>query len=255
MVPLSTLDDIALLRETVDVECKLAAGRDGRGKLPKDFWPTYSAFANSRGGTVILGLQEKHGGFDVSGVPNLDGVRTDLFNQLNNPQKVSVNLLTDQHVQVWLIEGRTLLAIDVPAATRKDKPVHINGNPMTGTYRRLHDGDRICDAESVKRMLAEQTDDTRDNRVLTGFGLADLSEESVRGYRQMMRDRLPTHPFLDANNPDFLRQIGAIRRVRESGLEGLTVAGLLMFGKAENILDEFLMPLVPVRSTCCRWRV
>ena len=42
-----TISDIDLLRESVDLECKLATGPDGNGALPKDFWPTYSAFANS----------------------------------------------------------------------------------------------------------------------------------------------------------------------------------------------------------------
>ena len=51
------LDDLELLRETVDFECKLAAGRDGQGAVPEDFWRTYSAFANSHGGVIILGLR------------------------------------------------------------------------------------------------------------------------------------------------------------------------------------------------------
>lgn len=239
MIPLSSLDDINLLRETAEVECKLAVGRDGQGKLPVAFWETYSAFANSHGGIVVLGLREQGFSFDVVGVSNPEKIRTDLFNQLNNPQKVSANLLNDTHVREISIGGKTIIVIEVPAAGRKQKPVYLNGNPMAGTYRRQNDGDRLCDPESVKRMLAEQTEDSRDNRVLRNFGLSDLSDESIRAYRQMMRDRVPTHPFLDASDVDFLRQIGAMRRDRETGDEGLTIAGLLMFGTSENIRDEF----------------
>lgn len=239
MIHIRTLEDIALLRETVEVECKLAAGRDGQGQLPADFWPTYSAFANTRGGIVVLGLREKDGKFEIGGIADPDRVRSDLFNQLNNRQKVSANLLTDEQVEAVSIEGRTLLVIEVPQGTRRHKPVYINSNPMTGSYRRLNDGDRLCDEEAVKRMLAEQTEDSRDNRVLRGFGLDDLDRETLRAYRQMMRDRSPAHPFLDADDEEFLRRIGAIRRDRESGIEGLTVAGLLMFGRSESIRDEF----------------
>lgn len=37
MLDLRTLDDLALLRETVDLECKLAHGASGQGEVPKDF--------------------------------------------------------------------------------------------------------------------------------------------------------------------------------------------------------------------------
>ncbi|MGG5810567.1 RNA-binding domain-containing protein [Falsiroseomonas sp. CW058] len=239
MIPLSTLADIRVLAETEELECKLAAGRDGSGQLPADLWPTYSAFANTRGGIILLGLRETPRGFELAGLANPEKLRSDLFNTLNNPQKVSANLLDAERVRILTIEGRRLLAIDVPPAGRKHRPVHINGNPLTGTYRRLDEGDRLCDGDTVRRMLAEQVEDSRDNRTLRGFGISDLSPESVLAYRQVMRDRTPNHPFLDVDDAEFLRRIGALRRDRETGAEGLTVAGLLMFGTAENIRDEF----------------
>ena len=75
--------DLALLRESVDLECKLAAGRDGQGAVPEDFWPTYSAFANTEGGVVVLGLRERHGQFTVEGIANVAKVRKELFDSLN----------------------------------------------------------------------------------------------------------------------------------------------------------------------------
>src|SRR3546814_17872721 len=96
---LRTLADLDLLAESVDVECKLAQGKDGKGELPKDFWPTYSAFANTRGGIVLLGIQEKADNpFRIAGLSNIEKIRTELFNTLNNPSKVSINLLDDSHV-------------------------------------------------------------------------------------------------------------------------------------------------------------
>jgi len=38
MLEINTLDDIAALRESLDIECKLAQGRDGKGALPKDMY-------------------------------------------------------------------------------------------------------------------------------------------------------------------------------------------------------------------------
>ena len=53
----TSLEDLALLRETVELECKLAQGQNGQGEVPKDFWPTYSAMANAHGGVVLLGVR------------------------------------------------------------------------------------------------------------------------------------------------------------------------------------------------------
>ena len=95
---LNTISDFELIRESIDLECKLAAGRDGKGALPKDFWPTYSAFANTNGGIVLLGVREKKDQFDVEGIVNPSKVRKELFDGMNNRQKVSCSLLTDAMV-------------------------------------------------------------------------------------------------------------------------------------------------------------
>jgi ATP-dependent DNA helicase RecG len=77
-----TLSDLAHLSESIALECKLAAGADGRGQLPKDFWSTYSAFANTHGGLIVLGLRETAGRFSVHGVDSADRVVTDLSTRL-----------------------------------------------------------------------------------------------------------------------------------------------------------------------------
>ena len=159
MFDLRTLDDISLLAEGFELECKLAQGQDGKGELPKDFWPTYSAMANAHGGVVLLGIRESSSGqFTVAGIENVAKVRGDLFNGLSNREKVSANLLTDGDVQEAVVDGRSVLVVHIPPATRKQKPVYLHGRPLGNTYRRLNDGDRVCDDETVKRMLAEQVE-------------------------------------------------------------------------------------------------
>jgi predicted HTH transcriptional regulator len=232
MIEIRTLDDLATLSETVDLECKLAAGKDGKGQLPADFWPTYSAFANTHGGVILLGVKEKQGRFFLQGVLEPQRIVIDLFNVAKNTNKVNVNLLTDQNVRIVTIEGRDLIQVHVPAAQRKQKPVFLNGNPFKkNTYRRLHDGDRHCDDATVKRMLAEQVEDSRDTRILAGFSLKDLDAESLRAYHNMFAAHRPDHPWISLDDQEFLQILGGFRQDRQTGEKGLTLAGLLMFGQ------------------------
>ncbi|WP_367598580.1 RNA-binding domain-containing protein [Pseudomonas fulva] len=237
---IESLEDILLLQESLSVECKLAGGRDGRGALPEDFWPTYSAFANTDGGLVILGLREKKGVFTVEGIIDAAKVRAELFNNVNNRQKVSVNVLSDASVTEIQVDGKTLLIVDIPRARRHQRPVYLTQNPMAGhTYRRLNEGDRPLPDEEVKRMLAEQVEDSRDDRILRGYSLEDFDRETFRAYRQVFAIRDPGHPWNSLEDQEFLRQIGGWRRERDSGEEGLTQAGLLMFGQMVAIQEAF----------------
>ncbi len=68
--------------------------------LPRSVWETYSAFANTRGGVMLLGITEHkerpiESRFEITGVSDPDKIETDFFNILNNRQKVSRNILFD----------------------------------------------------------------------------------------------------------------------------------------------------------------
>ncbi|CCW32795.1 putative transcriptional regulator [Xenorhabdus nematophila F1] len=237
MFHINDLIDLQTLVESAELEFKLAQGKDGKGQLPDDFWFTYSAMANSRGGFVILGVREKNGKFTISGLGNPEKVKQELFNGLNNPQWVNVNLLTEQQANIVELDGRKVLVIEIPPARREKKPVFLKNQPMTYTYVRLHEGDRVCTEEQVKRMMVEQLEDCRDNRVLQNFDLNDINLESLQAYRQLLSVSKPTHPALELNHLDFLRSIGGWRKDRQTGQQGMTLAGILMFGTWEAIQD------------------
>lgn len=86
-------------------------------------------------------------------------------------------------------------------------------------------------------MLRDAGDDPLDGLILDGFDLNDLDPESLAAYRNRFSSRDPDHPFLALNDPDFLESLGGLRRDRRSGAEGITLAGLLMFGRERSLLD------------------
>ena len=165
--------DVASLAEAYDLECKAAQGRDGRGELPDDVWKSYSAMANADGGVILLGVQEKpRGSFRALGLADVERVRKALWDNLHNRKQVSVNLLTEADVQPITLDGKTVLRICVPRATRQQRPVHLGSNPFGGTYLRRHEGDYPADDEAVRRLMAERVEDSRDERVPRALILA-----------------------------------------------------------------------------------
>ena len=85
------LQDLLCQGEHIRLECKRA-----KNSVPNSVWETYSAFANTYGGTILLGVHEESSEknpskrFTVCGVEDADKIRKDFWNMLNNPQKVNV---------------------------------------------------------------------------------------------------------------------------------------------------------------------
>lgn len=217
--------------EDVEIECKRAGGG-----LPKDLWETVSAFANTKGGRIVLGVDEKQG-FSVEGVPNVDARHKEFWDNLRNSQKVSFPVCTEDDVTVEMVDGKSLLVIRVPVAERRDRPVFINNNPSQGTYVRRHSGDYRCDRAEVKRMFREASDGTADSAILLNFTLEDLDREALEDYRNRFQTRDVASLLNGYDDWRFLRALGAVARDRAKGEEGLTVAGLLMFGLPEAIRE------------------
>ena len=136
-------------------------------------------------------------------------------------------------------EGKSIILVHVPRASRQERPVYIGPSLFTGTFRRNFEGDYPCDEQTVRRMLAEAVDDIRDAGLLPRYNLDDLDVDSLAAYRNEFKSTLPRHPWVTLDDKELLRNLGAWARSRETGGEGLTVAGLLMFGKQRSILDAF----------------
>jgi ATP-dependent DNA helicase RecG len=86
-------------------------------------------------------------------------------------------------------------------------------------------------------MLRDAGDTPQDSSILDGFHIEDLDSESIAAYRNRFSSRDPDHPFLALDHQGFLERLGAWRCDRVSGQKGITLAGLLMFGKERALLD------------------
>ena len=221
-------------RENNRIEAKRATGG-----LPESIWETYSAFANTMGGVILLGVAEKKDkSFEAVDLPDPDSLAGEFWSLVNDAKKASVNILTKHDIAVHRVEGKRILSITVPRADRRDRPVYVNGDPYTGTYRRDGEGDYHCSRETVKGMMLDALERSRDSRILTYMGMDALDMASVKSYRRRMQSLRPGHVWEKLEDREFLRRIEAVRKTGKDEFHP-TAAGLLMFGKEGYILMEF----------------
>ncbi|WP_226685107.1 AlbA family DNA-binding domain-containing protein [Shewanella indica] len=147
------LDDIENLRESAAVEFKLAAGRHGKGALSQALWESYSAFANTNGGEIILGVREEKGEFYIEGIAEPRPLIDEAWKILNNSQKISANILGPADIQLIELAGKQLIRFHVPQADYSQQPIYLGTEAIGGTYIRVGDADMRASPAQVKRML------------------------------------------------------------------------------------------------------
>ena len=220
-------------RENNRIEAKKALGG-----LPKSIWETYSAFANTHGGIILLGVEElTDKSFRPVDLPDPEKLIKEFWDIVNNPNKTSVNLLSSKDVFVQEVDGNHIVVINVPRAERSYRPVYLDGNPLA-TYRRNGEGDYKCTKEEYQAMVRDASVRTQDMLVLNEMDLGVFHPESVRSYRQRMRLSRPGHVWESLEDEEFLLKLGAVG-IGSDGKKHPTSAGLLMFGNEYDIVREF----------------
>ena len=219
-------------RENNRIEAKKALGG-----LPKSIWETYSAFANTLGGVILLGVIETADKtFDSVNLPDPDSLIREFWCIINDPLKVSVNILAGKDVYVEEVDGDRIIVIKVPRADRADKPVYVD-NDIRNTYRRSGEGDYRCTYEESQAMVCDAAIQSQDMRLIRGMGLNALNSESIRSFRQRMKLYRPGHMWERLDDEAFLQKIGAVGE--SGGSLHPTSAGLLMFGNRQDILCAY----------------
>ena len=245
-------------RETAEIEYKSA-----KGGFPKNFWETYSAFANTHGGTIVLGVKEKDGIFTLNNLTDddIDKLQKDFWSGVHNKNTINACILKNDDVEVGEIEGHKVILFHIPQAQRDQRPIHCTQDAFNGTFRRNYEGDYLCGNAEVRRMFAD-ADITRpaDGRILKNYSWDDIDMPSFEQYRRLFATAKPSHPWHTLSNDELMRKLGGYRKDRETGEEGFTLAGILMFGKYDSIKDQTCAPKffpdykeIPADTSSTRW--
>lgn len=111
-------------------EAKLA-----KGGLPTSLWDTYSSFANTDGGLILLGVKEnRNHTFNIEGIEKPEQMEKLFWDNVNNKRIVNINILNNTNVQIRQIGKKYIMAITIPRADRMYRPIFKGTDMFTGTY-------------------------------------------------------------------------------------------------------------------------
>lgn len=236
---ITDINTLLQVGERISFECKKC-----ENQIPKSVWETYSSFANTLGGIIVLGITEhmeepdQAKRFEITGVNNPTKLKKEFFDTLNS-NKVNRNILIEEDVDIVEYEGHSLLVINIPQVDYRQRPIYINGNMMNGSFKRNYEGDYHCTEDDVKAMIRDANDSGNDSVLMENYTMDDIDANTLAAYRNRFRTANMDHVWNDYSDKDFLLNMGGYIIDRNTHREGLTLAGLLMFGKGLSIRERF----------------
>lgn len=194
-------------------------------RLPKSIAESLSAFSNTNGGTVLLGLEDgtftPAEGFKAREVA--DALARCCADDLHPPVRADIEVAT-------LAEGAKIVIAEVPVLEPRDKPCYLKARgKYAGSFIRTHDGDRKLSAYEIDRMVENQGQPKWDLEPVPEAGLGDLDATLVA---EVLGRERSLHPRLFAKLTDE----EALRRLRvlvldDKGVLRPTIAGLMCLGE------------------------
>ena len=114
-----------LINRLQDIEWEDFEVKEARSALPKNIWETVSAFANTSGGWIVLGVKQNGKVFEIQGVENIEKLEQDFAGAVRS-QKFNIRLSFSMKRHV--VEGKNVLAIHIPSSVQK--PVYFGNRPI-----------------------------------------------------------------------------------------------------------------------------
>ena len=223
---------------TIDEDPYIEAKLD-RKKVGKETRKTVSAFANTDGGWVIMGVEAQ----------DVDGCRRYVAVGVEDPDKIQsefastcasqLNVPLRPHLISEVVDGVVLVAGYVAEASSSDKPVYVSSMGLpNGAYIRSGPTDQRCTDDEIARFFQERERHTFDASIIPDASLSDLDTRLIKSYREALATRRPNLNLDDYSDADLLKSIRAAVE-DERGVVRPTRAGMLLFAKPLSLRRFF----------------
>ncbi len=154
-----------------------------KNKLGDSFWETYSAFSNTSGGIIILGIEEENSNVkNIVGVSDYNRIINEIVNNANSLQNVSYNSLDDVYY-IEIEEDIVLVIVDILSVDSSKKPVYLKGN-IKKSYIRMAESDQIMNDDLLKAYIINSKDTLDIELLQETYSIDDINLDSVKRYRE-----------------------------------------------------------------------
>ena len=218
-----------LLLRLSDIEWDDFEVKEASGGLPKSVWETVSAFSNTSGGWIILGVKEKRdengSTYIVTGVPNVEKMEQEIISTLRSRTKF--NSLISGKAKLYDIDGKKVLAFEIPLSPHRPIALKSNGD----VYIRTGSGDALASDLEIDAIIRDSAFGSKSEMEVLNSGFDDINRESIASYRSYLRDYNRALSYPDLDDKEFCSKLNI---VLASGK--LSYGSLLMFGKRDSVL-------------------
>lgn len=223
-------DHVARIRRQGEDDALVEVKAAGRG-LPKSVWESVSAFANTEGGLIVLGLDEASGfapatGFDARRVR--EGLATGLDDAAGAQAKVSP--IPPHTIRRDEVDGASVVVLEVGSLREvqgAQMPCYVIAQGVErGSYKRVGDADKHLTPYEVYLLTSRHRTERIDREPVSGRSIDDL--DSVLADRLISRLRRQSRALTGIAEGDLT---GALARVNVLSADGEpTLAGYLALG-------------------------
>lgn len=208
--------------------------KSGSGKLDKGFWSTVSAFANTDGGLIVLGVEEdqKLGTFRAN--PDFDPrlANDRLISGFSEGQeKPPVTPLPRARIETDEIEGAPVILVEIfpmrgDSELGRHMPCYVTSQGLAaGAYKRVLDGDKRLSSYEVFQLRTLYEPDYSDREPVPGAVIDDLNPTS---WTNLIDSFVKSGSRLTQGTSNNIEVLERLRVVDREGTP--TMAGLLALG-------------------------
>ena len=208
--------------ETISIEAKT----ENVGK-PEKYYDTVSSFANTIGGTILFGVEEKKiknkSIFTPVGVYDVNALQKNITNLCSTEFEPIIR----PEISVVDIDNKKIVAVRIDMIMQRNKPCYYKPKGLhNGSYIRVIDRDDHMTEYEIYKCISYRENVKDDLKPVVRATIKDLDGKLLSKF--ISNAKLNKPKFAEFSDEEILLQYGVLTQVEDKLFP--TVAGIMVFG-------------------------